>query len=242
MMTRMKLFEMGTVVLFTACFLRTCCIEETEETSQKGFETEFFSKCFDDNTISIVRTRRLYSYDPVRWENPIPYDEGVFVKKVYVSMSNMYAIVVIDSKADEWVFKRGTADCPFFYNDMTNIENFCIYNAKSDTLKPCDDRGLVMGKVVDLEELFNRHKSCPCIFFGNGKRGVLFWRGGLTFRWRHDFTTLLWVGRPVEYYTTKKFKTWNDFMSWDCNLEQRSTKSDNDKHEEGQKTEDKGSG
>ena len=215
-MKRMKVFEMGSVALLLACFLRTCCIEEK---SQKDDETEFFSANFEDKVVSVVRTRRLYSYDPVRWENPIPYDEGIFEKQNYVSMSNLYAIVVIDCNVDEWFFKRGTAECLFFYRDVNNIKDFCIYNAKTDTLKPCDGSSLNIEKVVDLENLFNRHKSCPCIFFGNGRKGVLFWRGGLTFSWRHDFTTLLWVGRPVEYYTIKKFKTWDDFLSWDGDLE-----------------------
>lgn len=214
-MKRMNVLEMGSVVLLLACFLRACCIEGP---SPKDYETEFFSANFEDKTISIDRTRRLYSYDPVRWENPIPSDEGIFEKQSYVSMSNMYAIVVIDSNVDEWLFKRGTAECLFFYQDMNNIKDFCIYNAKNDTLKPCDGSSLNIDKAVDLEELFNRHKSCPCIFFGNGRKGVLFWRGGLAYSWRHDFTTLLWVGRPVEYYTIKKFKTWDDFLSWDGNL------------------------
>ena len=26
---------------------------------------------------------------------------------------------------------------------------------------------------------------------------------------------LLWVGRPYDYYTVKKFKTWDDFLKWD---------------------------
>ena len=215
-MKRMKVFEMGSVAVLLACFLRTCCCEEKTD---KDLETEFFSTNFEDKVVSVVRTRRLYSYDPVRWENPIPYDEGIFEKQNYVSMSNLYAIVVIDCNVDEWFFKRGTAECLFFYRDMNNIKDFCIYNAKNDTLKPCDGSSLIIDKVVDLEALFNRHKSCPCIFFGNGKKGVLFWRGGLTFSWQHDFTTLLWVGRPVEYYTIKKFKTWDDFLSWDGNLE-----------------------
>ena len=76
-MKRMKVFEMGSVALLLACFLRTCCIEEK---SQKDDETEFFSANFEDKVVSVVRTRRLYSYDPVRWENPIPYDEGIFEK------------------------------------------------------------------------------------------------------------------------------------------------------------------
>ena len=79
------------------------------------FRSEFFSTNFKDKVISVVRTRRLYSYDPVRWENPIPYDEGIFEKQVYASMSNMYAIVVIDSNVDEWFFKCGTAECLFFF-------------------------------------------------------------------------------------------------------------------------------
>ena len=216
-MKRMKVFEMGSVALLFACFFRACCIEDGK--SAKDLQTEFFSTNFEDKVVSVVRTRRLYSYDPVRWENPIPYDEGIFEKQNYVSMSNLYAIVVIDCNVDEWFFKRGTAECLFFYRDVNNIKDFCIYNAKTDTLKPCDGSSLNIEKVVDLENLFNRHKSCPCIFFGNGRKGVLFWRGGLTFSWRHDFTTLLWVGRPVEYYTIKKFKTWDDFLSWDGNLE-----------------------
>ena len=222
MMKHIKFFEMCSVALILAC-LRTCSCEEK---SSKDLQTDFFSKCFEDKTISIVRTRRLYSCDPVRWENPIPYDEGVFEKPEYMSMSNMYAIVSIDSNADEWVFKRGAAECLFFKEDMANIEDFCVYNVKSDTLQPCDGgthcsfreghgSAHVADEVVDLEKLFNSHKSCPCIFFGNGRKGVLFWRGGLDSRWRHCFTTLLWVGRPYDYYTVKKFKTWDDFLAWD---------------------------
>lgn len=227
-MKEMRIFEMGSFALLFACFLRACCIDDGK--TGKDFQTEFFSSNFEDKTISIDRTRRLYSYDPVRWENPIPYDEGIFEKQVYVSMSNMYTIVVIDSNADEWVFKRGTAECPFFHKDMTNIEDFCIYNAKNDTLKPYNGRshcsrqvdngrGRVVDGVVDLGKLFSRYKSCQSIFFGDGMKGVLFWRGGLDFRWRHDFTTLLWVGKPVDYYTAKKFKKWDDFLEWDGNLE-----------------------
>lgn len=172
-MKRMKVFEMGTVALLLACLLRTCCIEEK---SQKDDETEFFSTNFKDKVISVVRTRRLHSYDPVRWENPIPYDEGIFEKQVYASM---YAIVVIDCNVDEWFFKRGTAECLFFYRDMNNIKDFCIYNAKNDTLKPCDGSSLIIDKVVDLEALFNRHKSCPCIFSGTGRKACCFGEGDL---------------------------------------------------------------
>ena len=218
-MKRMKVFELGSVALLFACFFRACCIEDGK--SAKDLQTEFFSTNFEDKVVSVGRTRRLYSYDPVRWENPIPeQDECIWEDYKWVSMSNMYAIVVIDSNVGEWVFKRGTAECLFFYQDMNNIKDFCIYNAKNDTLKPCDDRGLVMDKVVDLEELFNRHKSCPCIFFGDGKKGVLFWRGGSDNLRYSGFTTLLWAGRPVEYYTVKKFKTWDGFLSWDGNLEE----------------------
>ena len=217
-MKRMKVFEMGSAALFFACFFacffKACCIEDAK--TPKEMHEEFYSTNFEDKVISVVRTRRLYSYDPVRWENPIPeQDEWIWVNYKWVSMSNLYAIVVINSKVDEWVFKRGTARCPFFYKDMPKIGNFCVYNAKNDTLRPCDDRGLVMDKVVDLEELFNRHKSCPCIFFGDGKKGVSFWRGESDNHKYSGFTTLLWAGRPVEYYTVKKFKTWDDFWSWD---------------------------
>ena len=80
-MKRMKVFEMGSVAVLLACFLRTCCCEEKTD---KDLETEFFSTNFEDKVVSVVRTRRLYSYDPVRWENPIPYDEGIFEKQNYV--------------------------------------------------------------------------------------------------------------------------------------------------------------
>ena len=217
-MRGMKLFEMGSLALLFACSLRTCNPSVTK--TRKELETEYYSLSCEDKCISIIRTRRLYSVDPLRWEKPIPSDEGLWENDEWVSMSNMYAIVVIDSDVDEWVLKRGTAECLFFYKDMSHIGNFCVYNAKNDTLKSCDDRGLVMGKVVDLEELFNRHKACPCIFIGNGKKGVLFWRAGLGSRWCGRFTLLLWAGRPVEYYTFRKFKTWDDFSSWDGNLEE----------------------
>ena len=222
-MKRIKVFELGSGALlfacFFACFFKACCIEDGK--TPKDIQTEFFSTNFEDKVISVVRTRRLYSYDPVRWENPIPeQDEWIWENYKWVSMSNLYAVVVIDGKVNEWFFKRGTAECPFFYKDMPNIGNFCVYNAKNDTLRPCDDRGLVMDKVVDLAELFNRHKSCPCIFFGNGKKGVLFWRGGSDNLRHSGFSSLLWAGRPVEYYTVKKFKTWDDFLSWDGNLEE----------------------
>ena len=83
MVKHKKFFEMCSVALILAC-LRTCSCEEK---SSKGLQTEFFCKHFEDKTISIVRTRRPYSYDPVRWENPIPYDEGIFEKPEYISMS-----------------------------------------------------------------------------------------------------------------------------------------------------------
>ncbi|MBQ7190171.1 MAG: hypothetical protein IJR99_12215 [Kiritimatiellae bacterium] len=230
-MKRMKLFETGTVVLCLACFLRACCIEDDH--LRKDWETEFFSTSFEDKAISVVRTRRLYSYDPVRWENPGPSDESIWEKSHWVSMSNLYAIVVIDSSADGWTFMRGTAKCPYFYKEMANIGNTCVYNVKDDTLKPSDgvsrcslekEKGAshMINEVVDLEELFNRHQSCPSVFFGNGKKGVLFWRGGLDSHWWWDFMTLLWAGRPVDYYTVKRFKTWDEFWSWDGAYSSRS--------------------
>ena len=39
----------------------------------------------------------------------------------------------------------------------------------------------------------------------------MFWRAGLDKDWCDCFRSLLWVGEPVEYYTVKKFKTWDDF-------------------------------
>ena len=71
-MKRMKVFELGSVALLFACFLRACCIEDGR--TEENLQAEFFSTNFEDKVISIHRTRRLYSHDPVRWENPIPYD------------------------------------------------------------------------------------------------------------------------------------------------------------------------
>ena len=49
----------------------------------------------------------------------------------------------------------------------------------------------------------------------------MFWRAGLDKDWCDCFRSLLWVGEPVEYYTVKKFKTWDDFWSWDGCLEEK---------------------
>ena len=176
---RMKFLEMGSAALLLACLLKTCCCDGGK--SLRDMETEFFSSNFADKTISIVRTRRLYSYDPVRWENPTPSDKWIWENYKWVSMSNMYVIVVIDSDADEWIFKWGSTKpkCSFFYKDISNIETFCVYSAKNDTLKPCDtsvqyiakkNRGGMMADVVDLEELFSRHPSCPLFFSGTGRK------------------------------------------------------------------------
>ncbi len=218
-MKRMKVLEMGSAALFLACFLRTCCIEDDGKTG-KDYQAEFFSTNFEDKVISIVRTRRLYSYDPILWENPrLKQDEGIWIDYAWVSMSNLYSIVVIDSNVDEWVFKRKAAKCRYFDKEaMPKIGSFCVYSAKNDTLVQYDGGPLAMAKVVDLEGLFNYHKSCPCIYFGNRKNGVLFWRTGLDQLWCGSFMRLLCAGRPVECYTVKKFKTWNDFLSWDGNL------------------------
>ena len=220
----MKLLEIGTIVLFCACCLRTC--SPSVDKSMADIEIEYFATCFDDKTISIVRTRQIYSADPWKWENPVPADKGVFESDAWVAMSNMYAIVVNDSSANKFAFKRGSAEIYYRHREMTPKGSNYVFNARNDTLEQIDvssfnslaetnDCGSVMRVVVDLEGIFARHKSCPCIFFGNGKTGVLFWRGGLDYRWREEFMRLLWVGRPYDYYTVKKFKTWDDFLKWD---------------------------
>ena len=230
-MRHMKLLEIGTIVLFCACCLRTC--NKFDGKSMADIEIEYFTTCFDDMTISIVRTRQIYSADPWKWENPVPADGGVFESDAWVAMSNMYAIVVNDSSANKFAFKRGSAESYYRrqwswrrHGEMTLMGSNYVFNARNDTLEQIDvssfnslaetnDCGSVMRGVVDLEGIFARHKSCPCIFFGNGKNGVLFWRGGLDYRWREQFARLLRVGRPYDYYTVKKFKTWDDFLKWD---------------------------
>ena len=182
----MKYFEIGVVILIFASVLRTCSYDN--DVSDKELCNQFFSHNFPDETISVVRTRRLYSYSPLQWENPTSADELIWEKSEWMSMSNMYAIVVIDRRVSRWVFKLTDEYCPFFGNEMKAIRNTCEYNVKDDTLKPSDavansvwqmkDCGNDGCEIVDLEKMFNRYTSCPCIYFGNGENGVLFWRGG----------------------------------------------------------------
>lgn len=203
--------------------LRTCCVDENG--ILRATETDYFSS-YEDQMISVVRSRRLYSYNPVNWENPIPSDNEIWENPEWVSMSNLYAIVVNDSKADGWVFDRGRADCPYFWKSLSTLGNLCIYNATDDTLKPyADDASYrlqtdtlgkhVVDEKIDIDKVFYRHKQCPCIYFGNGKNGVLFWRNDIEYDTRRRFMTLLWAGRPANHYVLKKFKTWKDFLEWD---------------------------
>lgn len=95
-MKRMKVFELGSVALLFACFFRACCIEDGK--SAKDLQTEFFSTNFEDKVVSVVRTRRLYSYDPVRWENPIPeQDEWIWEDYKWVSMAMAFCVAFMRS-------------------------------------------------------------------------------------------------------------------------------------------------
>lgn len=220
----MKYFEIGVVILIFASVLRTCSYDN--DVSDKELCNQFFSHNFPDETISVVRTRRLYSCTPLKWENPTSADELIWEKSEWMSMSNMYAIVAIDRKVDRWVFSLAGADCSFFRKEMSTIGNTCEYNAKEGTLKPSEDIVNFAGqmkdseghegcKFVDLEEMFNRHASCPCIYFGDGEKGVLFWRRSVDHRFRWHFITLLWAGKPCSYYIVRNFKSWDDFWRWD---------------------------
>lgn len=225
-MKQIRMLESCASVLLLGSVLRTCSIDSTVATrALRANETDYFSS-YEDQTISVVRTRRLYSYDPVNWENPIPCDDEIWENPEWVSMSNLYAIVVNDSKADGWVFARGSADCPYFWKTLPTLGNLCIYNAADDTLKPYDnDIGYrlqadtpgkhVVDEKIDIEKIFNQHKQCPCIYFGNGKNGVLFWRNDFEHDARRCFMTLLWAGRPAKHYVLKQFKTWKEFLEWD---------------------------
>ena len=230
----MKYFEIGVVILIFASVLRTCSYDN--DVSDKELCNQFFSHNFPDETISVVRTRRLYSYSPLQWENPTSADELIWEKSEWMSMSNMYAIVVIDRRVSRWVFKLTDEYCPFFGNEMKAIRNTCEYNVKDDTLKPSDAvansvwqmkdcEGNDGCEIVDLEKMFNRYTSCPCIYFGNGENGVLFWRGGTNHRFRWLFMTLLWAGKPCSYYTVRNFKSWEHFWAWDGELEGCSAES-----------------
>ena len=220
----MKLLEIGTIVLFCACCLRTC--NKFDETSKEDIQIEYFSICFEDKTISIVRTRQVYSVDPWEWENPVSSDDVIWEHDEWMSMSNMYAIVANDSRVDKFFLNLGSAESDYRRREMALVGSNCVFNAKNNTLEPIDvggfnfqaetnDCGGVVRGVVDLEGIFARHKSCPCIFLGNGKNGVIFWREGLDDRWRRLFMSLLRAGKPYDYYTIKKFKRWDDFLAWD---------------------------
>ena len=232
-MKHMKLFEIGTIALFCASCLRTC--NRFDEISMEDIQIECFSTCFEDKTISIVRTRRVYSVDPWEWENPVPSDDRLLECGEWMSMSNRYAIVVNDSRANKFVFDRGSAECYCYNRDMTRVGTNCVYNARNNTFEPSvssglcslvqtNDCGSIVSGVVDLDGIFGRHKSCPCIFFGNGKNGVLFWRRRIDRHWRERFMRLLRAGRPYDYYTVKKFKAWDDFLAWDGVLQTKDGK------------------
>ena len=214
--------EVGTSVLFCACYLRTCspAVERTTDVN-----VEYFSSFFEDKTISVVRTRRIYSLDPWKWENPTECDEGVFEIDVWASMSNMYAIVVNDSGNDSFVFDTAGAELYHPLRSKVHTGDICVFSAKDNTLqfkgdgmqsvlaRPRND-AVIVPEIVEIGKMFDRHKACPCLYFGNGKNGMIFFREGLDYRWCEQFLNLLRVGRPYDYYTARKFKTWDDFLLW----------------------------
>ena len=223
----MKLLEIGTIVLFCASCFRTC--NKFDDIPREDIQITYFSKLFDDKTISIVRTRHVHSVDPWEWENPIPSDDVIWEQNEWMSMSNMYAIVVNDSRVDNFYLNRGSAEIYYRRREMTLVESNYVFNARNNTLKQIDvngfdfqteskDCGGVVNCVVDLKGIFASHKSCPCIFIGNGMNGVIFWREGFDVCWRRLFMSLLRAGRPYDYYTVKKFRTWQEFWSWDGSL------------------------
>ena len=223
-MNSIRMLESCASVLLLGSLLQTCSIND--DRTQRAFETEFFSTSYEDRTISIVRSRHLYSCNPIQWENPVPSDNEIWENPEWVSMSNLYAIVVNDSKAEGWVFLRGSAECPYFWKTVPTVGNLCIYNAVDDILKSYDvdvaDRlqtdashGHVVDGIIDIDKLFCQHKQCPCVYFGNGKNGVSFWRNDIEYAARRNFITLLWAGKPTKYYVLKQFKTWKEFLEWD---------------------------